>query len=280
MKNEISLQKISARISLGMLLSILVTGSAWSAAGDVTSSETSTVMGHKPTMTQGNIVASEDPIGINTILTLQSEPDAWKFDDKDGDLETHTVYKWINGSGDVLQEHSISSTNTKPKEYKVKDTDLGSVISLVVTPKTNPTDTDPDGGDKAESLNTLTVMNANTVLSASISGVDATTRRPVVGNALTVTPSCAGVNNACGPVDDYTYKWLIEGLNDDGTGDDNYEPIANAESNTYTPTGRQQKRRIKAVVTNKSAPAPAPAPADVAAPTAKAKAKAKAKVTQ
>ena len=93
----------------------------------------------------------------------------------------------------------------------------------------------------------------------------------MVGTALTVTPSCAGVKNACGPVNDYTYKWLIEGLNDDGTGDDNYQPIANAESNTYTPTGTQQKRRIKAVVTNK--PAGAPAPADVAAPTAKAKAK-------
>lgn len=274
MKNEISLQKISARISLGMLLSILVTGSAWSAPGHVTSSETATVMGRKPTMTQGSIQASEENIGIGTKLTLTPGTDAWKFDDKDADTETHTVYTWKNDSGTALQEYSISSTDKTPKEYIVKATDLGSTIHLTVTPKTDPKDTDPDAGDEVTSLNSLKVMNANTVLSASISGVDATTNRPVVGTELTVIPSCAGANNACDAVDNYTYEWLIEGSNPDGTGTGKYAAIANATSNKYTPIRTQQRLKIKAVVKNNAVALTAAE----AAPTAKAKAKAK--VTQ
>jgi hypothetical protein len=272
MKNEISLQKISARISLGMLLSILVTGSAWSAPGDVTSSETTTVMGRKPTMTQGSIQANQDNIGIGTKLTLKPETDAWKFDDKDADAETHTVYTWKNASGAVLQEYSISSKDKTPKEYTVNATDLGSTIHLTVTPKTDPTDTDPDAGDEVRSFNSLKVMNANTVLSASISGVDATTQRPVVGKELTVTPSCASADKACADVGNYTYEWLIEGRNADGTGTGQYVTIANATSNQYTPTKIQQRLKIKAVVKNK--------PVALTAAEAAPKAKAKAKVTQ
>lgn len=260
------LKKNSARISLGMLLSILVTESAWSA--EVTSNATETVIGRKPTMSPGAIQSSTAVIGIGTVLSMTPDGSKWIFQDADGDTESGTLYVWKEDGTDVVLSSGVTPAS---KSYTITEKDLGKVIRLYVTPKTDPLKTAPFEGDTVMSTNTLTTINANTVTKVTIEGY---TVNPQVGNKLTAKLACSGNNGSgCGNETDYNYQWKIEGrVASTGLGDNMYGDISGATSSTYTPTSDQQKLKIKVVVKNKPAAAPA-AEAAVAAATAKAKAK-------
>jgi hypothetical protein len=249
-----------------MLLSILVTGSAWSADAipGVTSDATATVKGRAPEMTQGNIKSSSTTIGINAILSMDDADLQWKFKDEDDDDESGTLYEW-KADGVVVS----SGTNDTNKSYKITAQDLGKVFSLHVTPKTDPLKTDPSNGITVPSKNTLSAIKANTVTKVKITGY---TGNPLVKGSLGVELLCSGTDGAgCGNESDYTYQWQIEGRDlSTGMGNGIYTNISQATSSTYIPTKLDQRLKIKVVVKNNITTA---AEAGVAAPTAKAKAK-------
>jgi hypothetical protein len=265
MKNEISLQKISGRISQGMLLSILVMGSAWSAG--ITSLATDKVQGQAPTMSVGRIQAETDGAPVDSSLVMEITGDTWKFNDVDGDVEDGTLYEWFaEGEGEALQSLPVSDANAK--KYKITTTDLDKKIYLSVTPKTSLKLTEPSVGTAVRS-NSVAIMKGAHLISVSITNeTNATRKNPFVNDVLLAKPICAGICAA-----DNEYEWQAQ-TRDANTGDpatpESWTAIANSNSSTYTVAKGLQKLKIRVVVKNNTTTA---AEAGVAAPTAKAKTK-------
>ncbi|WP_024911461.1 ZirU family protein [Chania multitudinisentens] len=216
----------------GMLLSTLIVGSAWAA---VTSSPTTTVRGRAPVITQSTIVSDNASgnglIDVGDTLSI-STPGA--FSDADGDTAIPETYQWQADGADIPG----ATGNT----YTIVAGDLGKAITVVVTPHTDPTITDPAEG-LAVASNTLTVIAGGIVTSVAVTGEVG--GYPQVDTALTATATCAG-----GTCIGVTYQWQIE----TGVGTNTFSDISGATSSTYTPVRTDQRLRIQVVVGNTATP--------------------------
>ncbi|AHG21535.2 hypothetical protein Z042_19430 [Chania multitudinisentens RB-25] len=215
-----------------MLLSTLIVGSAWAA---VTSSPTTTVRGRAPVITQSTIVSDNASgnglIDVGDTLSI-STPGA--FSDADGDTAIPETYQWQADGADIPG----ATGNT----YTIVAGDLGKAITVVVTPHTDPTITDPAEG-LAVASNTLTVIAGGIVTSVAVTGEVG--GYPQVDTALTATATCAG-----GTCIGVTYQWQIE----TGVGTNTFSDISGATSSTYTPVRTDQRLRIQVVVGNTATP--------------------------
>lgn len=228
MKNKIVSRKGLGSLVAGGILSLLIAGSAWAV---VTSTPTANVVGRAPVITQSTIV-SDDANGnglIDAGDTLSiSVPGT--FSDADGDVAIPATYQWRADGVEIAG----ATTNT----YTITADDLGKVITVEVTPHTDPDITDPAVGLEVAS-NALTVIAGGTVTAVTVSGEVG--GFPQVDSALTATATCAG--GACTGL---TYQWQIE----TGVGSDTYTDISGATANTYTPVRTDQRLRIQVVVSN------------------------------
>ncbi|VFS49173.1 ZirU family protein [Budvicia aquatica] len=228
MKNNMGLRKGLGSLVAGLMLSLLVAGSAWAI---VTSSPTTTVKGRAPVVTQSTIVSDNaNGNGLIDAGDTLSISTSGTFSDADGDTAIPETYQWRADGADILG--ATSST------YMITASDLGKLITVQVTPHTDPDITDPAVGLDVAS-NALTVIAGGTVTSVTVSGEVG--GYPQVDSALTATATCAG--GACTTV---TYQWQIE----TGQGTNTFTDISGATGNTYTPVRTDQKLRIQVVVSN------------------------------
>ncbi|MCW8111145.1 ZirU family protein [Yersinia intermedia] len=228
MKKTIALRKESRFVISGVLLSMLIAGSAGSA---VTSIPTSTVKGRAPTVTESNIVSDNaNGNGLIDVGDTLSVGTPGVFSDLDGDTATQETYQWQAGGVDIP-----GATNNS---YAIVADDLGKTMTLRVTPNTDPAITDPAVGSSVVS-NALTVISSGTVTGVTITGEVG--GYPQVDTILTATATCAG--GACNSV---TYQWQIE----TALGSNTYTNINGATGNTYTPTRTDQKLKVQAIVSN------------------------------
>ncbi|MHA7847977.1 ZirU family protein [Serratia sp. D1N4] len=219
--------KIGSLLS-GILLSVLIVGSAWSA---VTSSPTTTVRGRAPVVTQSTIIS--DDAGGNGLVDVGdtlSIGTAGTFSDEDGDAAIPETYQWQADGADIAGATGNS--------YTIVAGDLGKAITVVVTPHTDPTITDPAEG-LAVASNALTVVEGGIVTSVEVTGEVG--GYPQVDTALTATATCAG-----GTCIGVTYQWQIE----TGVGTNTFTDISGATSSTYTPVRTDQRLRVQVVVGN------------------------------
>jgi hypothetical protein len=219
--------KIGSLLS-GMLLSVLIVGSAWSA---VTSSPTTTVRGRAPVVTQSTIIS--DDAGGNGLVDVGdtlSIGTAGTFSDEDGDAAIPETYQWQADGADI--------PGATGNSYTIVAGDLGKAITVVVIPHTDPTITDPADG-LAVASNALTVVEGGIVTSVVVTGEVG--GYPQVDTALTATATCAG-----GTCTGVTYQWQIE----TGVGTNTFTDISGATSSTYTPVRTDQRLRVQVVVGN------------------------------
>lgn len=147
----------------------------------------------------------------------------YDFDDFDGDDEVlngpdATSYQWLLDGTPI--------TGAADRQYTVLDTDAGKSLSVQVTPKTDPSVTDPFVGLPVVS-SAFAVGESTQPTSIEIhNAAGLLTGRPVVSEVLTATPICPAV---CDPALEFT--WKVDGV-DVGT------------ANTYTPTKDDQKKVI------------------------------------
>ncbi|WP_431221780.1 ZirU family protein [Serratia sp. L9] len=232
MKIKIDSQRRLLPLLSGMLLSLLVVGSAWSA---VTSSPTSTVRGRAPVVTQSTIVSDNASgnglIDIGDTLSI-STPGT--FSDADGDTAIPETYQWQADGVDIA-----GATNNS---YTIVAGDLGKAITVLVTPHTDPAITDPAFGLVVPS-NTLTVIAGGTVTGVTVTGDVG--GYPQVDSTLTATATCAG-----GTCNGVTYQWQLE----TGQGTNTYSDISGATSSTYTPVRTDQRLRVQVIVSNPATP--------------------------
>ncbi|MFZ1875091.1 MAG: ZirU family protein, partial [Chania sp.] len=203
-------------------------GSAWSA---VTSSPTTTVRGRVPIVTQSTIIS--DDAGGNGLVDVGdtlSIGTAGTFSDEDGDAAIPQTYQWQADGADI--------PGATGNSYTIVAGDLGKAITVVVTPHTDPTITDPADG-LAVASNALTVVEGGIVTSVAVTGEVG--GYPQVDTALTATATCAG-----GTCTGVTYQWQIE----TGVGTNTFTDISGATSSTYTPVRTDQRLRVQVVVGN------------------------------
>ncbi|HFT8658699.1 TPA: ZirU family protein [Enterobacter cloacae] len=213
---------ISLLISLSF---VVISGSALA----VTSSPTDTVKGRAPVLTASTIASTDtntngiiDAGDVLTIITPGT------FTDADQDTETQRTYQWMADNSPISGETSAT--------YTVKATDLGKSITVQETPHTDPATTDPEVGAAVDS-NALTIAASSTPATVVIDGF--VNGYPQVGTPLTTTVTLA--DGSTGSAN--SYKWQIETSIGSGT----YEDIPGATSDTYTPVGTEQKRRIRVI---------------------------------
>ncbi|WP_261375808.1 ZirU family protein [Yersinia frederiksenii] len=215
----------------GMLLSMLIAGSAWSA---ISSTPTSTVRGRAPAVTPSTIVSDNASgnglIDIGDTLSIST---SGTFSDEDGDVALPETYQW--------QADGIDIPGATGNSYTIITSELGRTITLLVTPHTDPAITDPAEGLPVAS-NALTVVAGGTVTGITVTGEVG--GYPQVDTALTATATCAG--GACTGV---TYQWQIE----TGVGTNTFTDISGATSSTYTPVRTDQRLRVQVVVSNSPA---------------------------
>lgn len=184
-----------------------------------TNTTTNHVLGRAPSMTAPTITHTDananGAVDTGDTLTLVDGT----FTDLDGDpAGTHT-YRWLRGA---------TPMGTTTAAYIVVAGDLGATMTGEVTPRTNPATTDPALGPGATA--SRTVAAASYVVSVALSS-----NSPVVGTALTATPTCVG---ACGVP---TYQWQIESANGSGV----YNDIAGQTGANFTPRTADQRLRIR-----------------------------------
>lgn len=213
---------ISLLISLSF---VAISGSALA----VTSTPTDTVKGRAPVLTESTISSTDSNtngiIDTGDVLTITTPGD---FSDADQDAETQRTYQWLADNTPINGETSAT--------YTVKATDLGKSISVQETPHTDPATTDPELGAPVSS-NALTVASSSAPASVVIDGF--VNGYPQVGTALTTTVTLA--DGSTGAAN--SYQWQIETSVGSGT----YEDIPGATTNTYTPVGSEQKRRVRVI---------------------------------
>ncbi|VXC55517.1 conserved exported hypothetical protein [Enterobacterales bacterium 8AC] len=215
----------------GMLLSMLIVGSAWSA---ITYTPTSTVRGRAPVVTQSTIVSDNaSGNGLIDIGDTLSIGTPGTFSDEDGDIAIPQTYQWQADGADIPG----ATGNT----YTIVAGDLGKTITVLVTPHTDPAITDPAEGIAVAS-NALTVIAGGTVTGVTVSGEVG--GYPLVDTPLTATTTCAG-----GTCTGVTYQWQIE----TGVGTNTFTDISGATSSTYTPARTDQRLRVQVVVGNAAA---------------------------
>lgn len=228
MNNKIGSRRGLVSLLSGMLFSMLIVGSAWSA---VTSSPTTSVRGRAPVVTQSTIVSDNaNGNGLIDIGDTLSVATPGAFSDADGDTAIPETYQWQADGADIAG----ATGNT----YTIAAGDLGKTITVLVTPHTDPTITDPAFGIAVAS-NALNVIAGGTVTGVTISGEVG--GYPQVDSTLTATATCAG-----GTCTGVTYQWQIE----TGQGTNAYSDISGATSNTYTPVRTDQRLRVQVVVSN------------------------------
>ena len=221
-------QKLACLIG-GMFL-VLATDAL---AATVTSSATSPVTGHAPSLTAGKITYADN--NSNGVLDKGDEVkidpnNLFVFSDVDGDTATAETYSWrVDGN-------EVGTGDT----YIITDSDLGKSITLMVTPHTDPGITDPAEGTAIAAVDALKVSAADTILSVAITGGSGNAGSPVVSDTLTATPTCT---KACGTIN---YQWQIE----DASGSGKYVDITGATSNTWQVTTSTQKRKVQVVASN------------------------------
>ncbi|HLB40598.1 MAG TPA: ZirU family protein [Candidatus Babeliales bacterium] len=180
---------------------------------------TNHVLGRAPTMAAPTInhtdANSNGAVDTGDTLTLVNGA----FTDQDSDpAGTHT-YRWLRGA-------TVMGTTTAA--YTVVAGDLAQTMTGEVTPRTDPTATDPASG---------TPVTATRAVAASgfVTSVALSSNSPIVGTVLTATPTCVAT---CGAV---AYQWQVETANASGS----YTNIAGATNSTYTPIGANQRLRIR-----------------------------------
>ncbi|MFQ6293110.1 ZirU family protein [Yersinia enterocolitica] len=215
----------------GMLLSMLIVGSAWSA---VSSTPTTSVRGRAPVVTPSTIVSDNASgngfIDIGDTLSI-SVPGT--FSDEDGDVALPVTYQWQANGTDI--SGATGTTHT------IVASELGQTITVVVTPHTNPAITDPAEGLPVVS-NALTVVAGGIATNVTITGEVG--GYPQVDTALTAAVTCAG-----GTCTGVTYQWQIETDVNSNT----FTDINGATGSTYTPVRTDQRLRVQVVVSNSPA---------------------------
>ncbi|QLR73244.1 hypothetical protein HV337_12150 [Citrobacter freundii] len=105
----------------------------------VLSDPTDTVKGRVPVITQSTIVSADtNSNGVFDIGDVISISQQGAFSDPDGDAESQRTFQWQADGADI----SGATSDT----YTVTASDLGKKITVLVTPHTDPTITDPDRG--------------------------------------------------------------------------------------------------------------------------------------
>lgn len=136
MKNKINCRREFVYWLSGLLLTVMIANSAWSIA---TSNATSTVRGCAPVVTQ-SIIVSDDANG-NGLLDIGDTlriGTAGIFSDKDADEAIAETYQWQANGENIVG--AIDNT------YIIVAGVLGKTITVLVTPHTDPTITDPANG--------------------------------------------------------------------------------------------------------------------------------------
>nr|WP_242461214.1 ZirU family protein [Citrobacter freundii] len=193
----------------------------------VLSDPTDTVKGRVPVITQSTIVSADtNSNGVFDIGDVISISQQGAFSDPDGDAESQRTFQWQADGADI----SGATSDT----YTVTASDLGKKITVLVTPHTDPTITDPDTGIAVAS-NELSAASASTPIAVQIDGA-------VNGFPQVDTELSAVVQLADGSAGDAgTYQWKIETAIGSGV----YQNIPGANGKTYKPVAGDQKRKLQ-----------------------------------
>jgi hypothetical protein len=189
------------------------------------------VKGRAPVVTQSTIISDDaSGNGLVDVGDTLSIGTSGVFSDEDGDIAIPETYQW--------QADGVDIPGATSNSYTIVADDLGKAITVLVTPRTDPTITDPADG-LAVASNSLTVVENGIVTGVVISGEVG--GYPQVDSPLTATATCAG-----GTCSGLTYQWQIE----TGEGTNTFSDISGATSSTYTPVRTDQRLRIQVVVSN------------------------------
>lgn len=210
------------------------TAAGYVMAGPITSSPTVAVTGHKPTLGVGEIqftdTNSNGKLDVGETLGITTDG---AFEDIDGDDKGQETYQWMAGASVVGTE----------RDYTVQVSDMGQVITLKVTPHTDPSITEPADGDAVIYGGRFPVVKDGELLAVEISGV------PIVNSTLTAETTCivtGGGEGACS-ASSLNYQWQIESSPNSGT----FTDISGATETTYVVLKGDQKRKVQVVVEEK-----------------------------
>lgn len=217
-----SVFKVNKQAALYVAVGFLSFSSALYAAvstptGDVWGRKpVASALGHNNDTRAGQSVAASDVISATYTFT---DPD---LDPQD---LTNTVIKWYRKSDG--SQVGTGATYTAV----AGDAPLG--VFYTITPGTDVLTTMPAVGDLVTSPDIP--VSAEDVLSVAITAP----ANPIVGTAITATPTCTPVAVCSGPIN---YAWEVE----DGTGG---WVGTGTNSNTYTPVRTDQLKKIRVTAT-------------------------------
>lgn len=200
----------------------------------VTSATTTPVTGHAPTLSAGEIdygdANGNSKLDIGETVKIKT---AGQFSDPDADDAIEPTYEWL------ADGNSIGSGNA----YAITAAELGKVITLRVTPHTDPNVTEPADGSPTMYNGALSVVRQGELMAVTISG------SPIVSDTLTANAICIDASGSEGACDAsaVSYQWQIE----DSSGSSSFSDIQGVTSDTYQPTKSDQKKKIQVVVTEK-----------------------------
>lgn len=239
-KGKLSLLIAGAVLSMAVSTSALAAAAPAATAVSITSTATAAVIGHAPVMkTAGTVTAtdvnSDNVLGVGDTLNASG----FTFDDADGDTVTIS-YVWYEGT-------KVISGTTGDKLTLTKDM-LGKTITVKAIANTDPAITEPAESKPVEAKTYMdiagtsvgskgiTTVSGSIVKSVKISGT------ALVNEKLTADVTCHGACDSS-----LTYKWQIEST----AGSSTYNDIPSATASTYTVQGKDQKRKIQVIVSNK-----------------------------
>jgi hypothetical protein len=197
------MKKVSAgfnckKLAVAMFVALGIIGEA----SAVDSAATDPVHGRAPTVTPTFENTSRPGLAPVDGETVTITP---VFADQDGDVEDAITYIWKRG-GSVI-------TGVTSDSYTLTSADLGTTLTVEVTPSTDASITEPAIG----SMEVVTIVagatagNQPTVIDIFKNG-SLLAGNPIVDDVLTATPTCVAT---CDP--SLVYTWKVDGI-DAGTG--------------------------------------------------------------
>lgn len=192
------------------------------AAASVDSAPTDTVKGRAPTAapTYENTTRPGQPaIDGDTVVVTSG------FDDADGDAEFNTEYVWKRDGSPIA--------GATAESYTLAPADIGAVLTVEVTPATDPAITDPyqASSPSIATIDTATETSDRPISVAIHKNGAPLVGNPIVGDVLQAVPTCIGT---C--ASDLTYAW------------DAGSQVVGTNSANYTVTKDDQKKAIKVSV--------------------------------